>query len=99
MVRSASPAHPWAAAPRVDLELTVTPTVSSPLVDVRVQQRPGPGVPDVVLVGQAPEVTLGPGANRLGVDEQWLAQWRGTRSGGAAPPGSAGPPRPPPPPA
>jgi leucyl aminopeptidase len=41
-------------------------------------------VPDVVLVGQAPEVTLGPGANRLGVDEKWLAQCRVTGSAGSA---------------
>jgi leucyl aminopeptidase len=41
-------------------------------------------VPDVVLVGQPPEVTLGPGANRLGVDEQWLAQFRVTGSAGSA---------------
>jgi leucyl aminopeptidase len=58
----------------------VTSKVPTPLVNVRVQQRHGQGVPDVVLAGQSPSVTLGPGADRLGVDEQWLDQYRVTGS-------------------
>jgi leucyl aminopeptidase len=47
------------------------------------QQRDGFGVPDVVLVGQLPTVTLGPGAGRLGVHEQWLDQYGVTGSAGS----------------
>ena len=40
-------------------------------------------VPDVVLVGQYPSATLGPGADRLGVDDKWLDQYRVTGSAGS----------------
>jgi leucyl aminopeptidase len=61
----------------------VIPKVPTPLVEVGVQQRPDPQVPDVVLVRQHPSVLLGPGADRLGVDEQWLAQYRVRGSAGS----------------
>jgi leucyl aminopeptidase len=61
----------------------VTPDVPTPLVDVRVQQRRGPTVPDVVLVRQSPSVILGSGADRLGVDDRWLDQYRVTGSAGS----------------
>ncbi len=69
--------------------MPATPKVPTPLAEVRVQERRGPGVPDVVLVGQPPNgpsplgqstaddpLVLGPGADALGVDERWLAQYR-----------------------
>ena len=59
------------------------PTVPTPLVEVRVQPRPAPGIPDVVLVRQSPSVALGPGADRLAVDEKWLDQYRVTGSAGS----------------
>jgi leucyl aminopeptidase len=46
-------------------------------------------MPDVVMVGQypsvtqSPTVTLGPGADRLGVDDKWLDQYRVTGSAGS----------------
>ncbi|MBV8993022.1 MAG: leucyl aminopeptidase family protein, partial [Pseudonocardiales bacterium] len=61
----------------------VTPDVPTPLVDVRVQQRHGFAVPEVVLVRQSPSVILGPGADRLGVDDRWLDQYRVTGSAGS----------------
>lgn len=60
------------------------PTVPTPLVGVRVQPQPDPEVTDVVLVRQSPSVTLGPGADRLGVDEQWLDHYRMTGKAGSA---------------
>jgi leucyl aminopeptidase len=62
----------------------VIPTVPTPLVGVRVQTRPDPGIPDAVLVRQSPSVTLGPGADRLAVDEKWLDRYRVTGSAGTA---------------
>ncbi len=79
--------------------MPATPKVPTPLVEVRVQARRSPGVPDVVLVGPSPNgpspngqrpsapslpgmstvdepPVLGPGADLLGVDERWLAQYR-----------------------
>jgi leucyl aminopeptidase len=61
----------------------VIPTVPTPLVGVRLQPRPDPGVPDVVLVRQSSSVTLGPGADRLAVEEKWLDQYRVTGSAGS----------------
>ncbi|MDQ3760363.1 MAG: M17 family metallopeptidase [Actinomycetota bacterium] len=74
----------------------MTPEVPTPLVEVRVQARRGPGVPDVVLVGQSSPaqsrsgqsttddpLILGPGADELGVDEHWLAQYRVTAAAGS----------------
>ena len=61
----------------------MTPDVPTPLVGVRVQQRHGSAVPDVVLVRQSPSVSLGPGADRLGVDGRWLDQYRVTGSAGS----------------
>lgn len=67
----------------------MTPEVPTPLVEVRVQARRDPGVPDAVLVSQSPAgqspagqstpddpPVLGPGAAELGVDEQWLVRYR-----------------------
>ncbi|MFN2496976.1 MAG: M17 family metallopeptidase [Pseudonocardiaceae bacterium] len=54
-----------------------TPNVPTPLVQVRVAAQRGAGVPDVVLVrpseAEGPPV-LGPGADELGIDEQWLTR-------------------------
>ncbi|MGH3869904.1 MAG: leucyl aminopeptidase family protein [Pseudonocardiaceae bacterium] len=64
--------------------MPATPKVPTPLVEVRIQARRGPGVPDVVLVqstSDGPPV-LGPGADSLGVDEQWLAHHRVRASAG-----------------
>ena len=66
----------------------VIPDVPTPLVEVRMQARRDPKVPDVVLVGQPPSTTnghliLGPGADELGVDEQWLARYRVTAGAGS----------------
>ncbi|MGH3824387.1 MAG: hypothetical protein ACRDRA_16385, partial [Pseudonocardiaceae bacterium] len=63
--------------------MRVTPKVPTPLAEVRVRERPGAGVPDVVLVGHSATPTLGPGANQLGVNEQWLAQYGMTGSAGS----------------
>jgi leucyl aminopeptidase len=65
------------------------PNVPTPLVEVRVQARRDPGVPDVVLVGQPPSATnghliLGPGADELGVDDQWLDRYRVSATAGSA---------------
>ena len=70
----------------------VIPDVPTPLVEVRVQARRDPEFPDVVLVGQPPSTTnghliLGPGADELGVDEQWLARYRVTAGAGSTLPG------------
>ncbi len=54
-----------------------TPKVPTPLVRVRVHAQRGAGVPDVVLVRQSPAddpPILGPGAEELGVDEQWVSK-------------------------
>ena len=64
--------------------MPVIPEVPTPLVEVRVQARRDPEVPDVVLVGHPPcvgspageELILGAGADEIGVDERWLAQYR-----------------------
>jgi leucyl aminopeptidase len=64
----------------------VTPHVPTPLVTVRVQAQHAPGVPEVVLVSEPPSQQsvagdppiLGPGADGLGVDGQWLARYRVT---------------------
>ena len=64
--------------------MPVIPEVPTPLVEVRVQAWRDPGVPDVVLVGQTrcaqssanDQLILGPGADEIGVDEQWLARYR-----------------------
>jgi leucyl aminopeptidase len=85
----------------------VTPQIPTPLVEVRVQARRAPGVPEVVLVGtsssgqhhparqppfrqsppQQPSADsppiLGPGADELGVNEQWLTQCRVTGTAGS----------------
>ncbi|MGA9694693.1 MAG: hypothetical protein WBR33_25270, partial [Pseudonocardiaceae bacterium] len=78
------------ASPRADPEMPVhvIPDVPTPLVEVRMQARRDPKVPDVVLVGQPPSTTnghliLGPGADELGVDEQWLARYRVTAGAGS----------------
>jgi leucyl aminopeptidase len=63
--------------------VSVIPKVPTPLVEVGVQQRPDPQVPDVVLVRQPPSALLGPGADRLGVDEQWLTQQQMPGSAGS----------------
>jgi leucyl aminopeptidase len=65
------------------------PDIPTPLVEVRVQARRDPGVPDAVLVGQPPspangQLILGPGADELGVDEQWLVRYRVTGTAGSA---------------
>ena len=67
----------------------VIPDVPTPLVEVRVQARRDPGVPNAVLVGQPPspatgQLILGPGADELGVDEQWLVRYRVTGTAGSA---------------
>ncbi|MGH3550538.1 MAG: leucyl aminopeptidase family protein [Pseudonocardiaceae bacterium] len=64
------------------------PDIPTPLVEVRVQGRRDSEVPDAVLVSQRPspakdQLILGPGADELGVDEQWLAQYRVTASAGS----------------
>ncbi len=72
------------------------PKIPTPLVKVRVQARRSSGVPDVVLVGQSPpgqslseqstlddRLVLGPGADVLGVDERWLAQYRVSATAGS----------------
>ncbi len=63
--------------------MPVTLTVPTPLVEVRVQERHGPGRSDVVLVGQVPSESLGPGADKLGVDQRWLTQYRVAGSAGS----------------
>jgi leucyl aminopeptidase len=65
-----------------------TPNVPTPLVEVRVQARLDPRIPDVVLVAQPPspangQLVLGPGADELGVDEQWLTRYRVTAAAGS----------------
>jgi leucyl aminopeptidase len=65
------------------------PDIPTPLVEVRVQAWRDPGVPDAVLVGQPPspangQLILGPGADELGVDEQWLVRYRVTGTAGSA---------------
>jgi len=66
----------------------VIPDVPTPLVEVRVQAGRDPGVPDVVLVGaQSPaddQLILGPAADEIGVDEQWLARYRVRATAGSA---------------
>ena len=72
--------------------MPVIPEVPTPLVGVRVQARRDPGVPDVVLVGhprgaQSPaddQLILGPGADEISVDEQWLARYRVKATAGSA---------------
>ncbi|MFN2479135.1 MAG: M17 family metallopeptidase [Pseudonocardiaceae bacterium] len=64
------------------------PDIPTPLVEVRVQAWRDPGVPDAVLVGQPPspangQLILGPGADQLGVDEQWLVRYRVTATAGS----------------
>ena len=66
----------------------VIPDIPTPLVEVRVQARRDPGIPDAVLVGQPPspangQLILGPGADELGVDEQWLVRYRVTATAGS----------------
>ncbi|MGH3843092.1 MAG: leucyl aminopeptidase family protein [Pseudonocardiaceae bacterium] len=61
----------------------MTLTVPTPLAEVRVQERHGPHWPEVVLVGQPPLPNLGPGADRLGVSEQWLTQYQVAGSAGS----------------
>jgi leucyl aminopeptidase len=64
--------------------VAVIPEVPTPLVEVRVQARRDPQVPDVVLVSHArcaqspadDQLILGPGADEIGVDEHWLARYR-----------------------
>ena len=54
-----------------------TPNVPTPLVQIRVAAQRGADVPDVVLVRPsdvAGPPVLGPGADELGVDEQWLTR-------------------------
>lgn len=63
--------------------MPVTLTVPTPLVEVRVRERRSPGRPDVVLVGQVPSNSLGPGADELGVDQRWLTQYRVAGSAGS----------------
>src|SRR6478752_1153288 len=77
--------------PRTGPEMPVQaiPDIPTPLVEVRVQARRDPGVPDAVLVGQPPspatgQLILGPGADELGVDEQWLVRYRVTAKAGSA---------------
>ncbi|MGB8996062.1 MAG: leucyl aminopeptidase family protein [Pseudonocardiaceae bacterium] len=70
------------------MPVQVIPTVPTPLVEVRVQTRGDHGVPDAVLVAQPPApasgpLVMGPGADELGVDEQWLAQYRVTAAAGS----------------
>jgi leucyl aminopeptidase len=65
------------------------PNIPTPLVEVRVQARRDPGVPDAVLVGQPSspandQLILGPGADELGVDEQWLERYRVSATAGSA---------------
>src|SRR5947209_5646368 len=79
------------ASPRTGPEMPVQaiPDIPTPLVEVRVQARRDPGVPDAVLVGQPPspangQLILGPGADELGVDEQWLVRYRVTGTAGSA---------------
>ncbi|MGH3787329.1 MAG: leucyl aminopeptidase family protein [Pseudonocardiaceae bacterium] len=70
----------------------MTPKVPTPLAEVRAQLRRDPMTPDVVLVSQSSAEgstpdnlpSLGPGAERLGVDEQWLAQYRVRPTAGSA---------------
>ncbi|MGH3673326.1 MAG: hypothetical protein ACRDSH_22320, partial [Pseudonocardiaceae bacterium] len=64
----------------------VTPTVPTPLSEVRVRERGDPGLADVVLVGRSPAdepPVLGPGADRLGVDGQWLDRYRVSAAAGS----------------
>ena len=58
--------------------MSSTPKVPTPLVQVRMQAERVSGVPDVVVVSQstAEDLLLGPGADALGVEEQWLARHR-----------------------
>lgn len=63
--------------------MPMTLTVPTPLVEVRVEERRGPGRPDVVLVGQVPAASLGPGADKLGVDQRWLTHYRVAGSAGS----------------
>ncbi len=65
------------------------PNVPTPLVEVRVQARRDPGIPDAVLIGHPSspandQLILGPGADELGVDEQWLDQYRVSATAGSA---------------
>jgi leucyl aminopeptidase len=67
----------------------VIPDIPTPLVEVRVQARRDPGIPDAVLVSQPPspangQLILGTGADELGVDEQWLVRYRVTAKAGSA---------------
>jgi leucyl aminopeptidase len=48
-----------------------------------VKERTDPGVPDVVLVERSAAAVLGPGAERLDVDERWLAQCQVRGTAGA----------------
>ncbi len=75
--------------------MPVIPKVPTPLVEVRVQARRAAGVPDVVLVGlvgppdcaQSPagdQLVVGPGADEIGVDGQWLARYRVRATAGSA---------------
>ncbi|MGH3868566.1 MAG: leucyl aminopeptidase family protein [Pseudonocardiaceae bacterium] len=77
------------------MPVPVIPKVPTPLVEVRVQARRDAGVPDVVLVGlvgqpdcaQSPaddQLILGPGADEIGVDGQWLARYRVRATAGSA---------------
>lgn len=54
-----------------------TPNIPTPLVEIRVAAHRGADVPDVVLIrpsdAEGPPV-LGPGAEALGVDGQWLTR-------------------------
>ena len=64
------------------------PDIPTPLVGVRVQARRDPSVPDAVLVGQPPspangQLILGPGADALDVDAQWLVRYRVTAKAGS----------------
>ncbi|MGH3805514.1 MAG: leucyl aminopeptidase family protein [Pseudonocardiaceae bacterium] len=68
----------------------VTPQVPTPLVEVRVQAQRALGVPEIVVIGESshPSIAddppiLGPGADQLGVDEQWLTQYRVTGAAGS----------------
>ncbi|MGH3751792.1 MAG: leucyl aminopeptidase family protein [Pseudonocardiaceae bacterium] len=61
------------------------PKIPTSLVEVRVHARRGSGVADVVLVGQPTpddQLVLGPGADALGVDERWLAQYQVSATAG-----------------
>ena len=68
------------------------PEVPTPLTEVRVQARRAAGVPDVVLVGQPhcaqspsdAQLTVGPGAEGIGVDGPWLARYRVRATAGSA---------------